>query len=236
MVLWHFFIEGSIAMYEILSMDGPEVAPLSGGTPKQLVVFLHGVGADGTDLIGLAEEFSEILPDAHFLSPHAPFYCDMAPMGRQWFSLADRDMAHMVTGINACKPLLNNYIDGALARFRLTMSDLIIIGFSQGTMMALHTFLTRAQPCAGIIGYSGAIISSAEFVKEITAHPPVCLVHGEQDDVVPFAAMVDAEATLLKADIDVEAHPQRGMGHTINAQGIDAACMFLQKVLLLQGA
>lgn len=218
-------------MFNAEPMDGPEVAPTGGGRPEQLVMFLHGVGADGQDLITLSQMFAPTLPRAQFISPNAPFPCDMAPMGRQWFSLQSRETAHMLTGISTAVPLLNTYIDQTLERFGLTSHDLIVIGFSQGTMMALHTLLQRPEPCAAIVGYSGGIIGSAEFKHQIRCRPPVCLVHGEADEVVSFAALPDAEATLRSAGLEVEAYPQPGLGHSISPEGIDAANTFLKRVL-----
>jgi phospholipase/carboxylesterase len=218
-------------MFETLSMHGAERPPASGGSAQQLVLFLHGLGADGHDLIDLADTFADILPHAQFLSPNAPFYCDMAPMGRQWFSLQSRETAHMQTGIEAARPLLNRFIDDALATYNLPIFKLIVIGFSQGTMMALHTLLTRSEPCAGIVGYSGAMIASNQFVTHITSRPPVCLIHGEEDMVVPFAALPDAEAALLKAHVPVEAHALPSLGHGIDGRGIALARTFIERLL-----
>jgi phospholipase/carboxylesterase len=215
-------------MFDVSISTAASVKPKSGGTPKQLIMFLHGLGADGHDLIGLAPEMADDLPHAQFISPDAPFPCDMAPYGRQWFSLQSRNNAHMMTGINAATPLLNAYIDACLKEYQLEIGSLFVVGFSQGTMIALHTMLTRKEPCAGIVGFSGAIVGSREFIPTITAKPPVCLIHGEQDTVVPFAALPDAEAALLKAGISVEAHPQQGLGHSINPQGLQAAINFIK--------
>ena len=137
----------------------------------------------------------------------------------------------MQTGVDAARPLLDAYIDAALVTHNLTLDKLIVIGFSQGTMMALHTLLRRPTPCVAIIGFSGAVIGSARFTKDITAKPPVCLVHGEEDSVVPFAALPDAEATLLAAGVPVEAHALAGLAHGINDAGIDVARAFLQRVI-----
>jgi phospholipase/carboxylesterase len=216
-------------MFETLSMEGANIAPVSGEAPEYIVLFLHGVGADGHDLMGLADEFSDILPGAQFISPHAPFHCDMMPMGRQWFSLQSRDTAHMLTGIAASAPLLNEFIDKTLAAYGLGIGRLIVIGFSQGTMMALHTLLRRPEPCAAIIGYSGAMIASKQLAQEITCKPPVCLVHGEEDMIVPFAALPDAEAALHKAGVVVEAYAVEGLGHTISGEGIVTAREFLKR-------
>ncbi len=218
-------------MFEVTVSTAASVPPKSGAAPKQLVMFLHGLGADGHDLIGLAPEMADALPDAQFVSPDAPYPCDMAPMGKQWFSLQSRETAHMTTGVEAAKPLLNEYIDKILKEYHLTIDKLFVVGFSQGTMMALHTLLTRAEPCAGIVGFSGAIIASRDFVPTITAKPPVCLIHGEMDDVVQFAALPDAEGALEKAGIEVEAHPQPNLGHSINPQGLAAAIAFIQKYM-----
>jgi phospholipase/carboxylesterase len=216
-------------MYDTLPMNGSERAPASGGSATQLVMFLHGLGADGNDLIGLTDSFSDLLPNAHFMSPNAPFYCDMSPMGRQWFSLQSRETAHMHTGIEAARPLLNAFIDATLTAHNLSINQLIVMGFSQGTMMALHTLLQRPLACAAIIGFSGAVVGSGNFANAITARPPVCLVHGEEDMVVPFAALPDAEAALLAGNVPVEAHALSGLGHGIDGRGIAAARAFLQK-------
>ena len=216
-------------MFEATISTAASVPPKSGTAPKQLVMFLHGLGADGHDLIGLAPEMADALPDAQFVSPDAPYPCDMAPVGKQWFSLQSRQTDHMKTGVEAAKPLLNDYIDKTLKEYHLGIDKLFVVGFSQGTMMALHTLLTRSQPCAGVVGFSGAIIASRDFVPTITATPPVCLIHGEMDDVVQFAALPDAEGALSKAGLDVEAYPQPNLGHSINPQGLASAITFIQK-------
>ncbi len=219
-------------MFEQISMEGVEIAPNNGEKPQWLVIFLHGVGADANDLIGLSDEFVDILPDAQFISPNAPFMCDMAHYGRQWFSLQSREVAHMLTGIEASSPLLNDFIDEKLKLYDLTLDKLIIIGFSQGTMMALHTLLRREQPCAAIIGFSGAMVASRKLVEQITAKPPVCLVHGDADMVVPFSAMSDAEAALHQAGVAVEAYCVEDMGHSISGECIVVAREFLKKNVL----
>ena len=218
-------------MFDATVSTAASVPPKSGGVPKQLVMFLHGLGADGHDLIGLAPEMADALPDAQFISPDAPYPCDMAPTGKQWFSLQSRETAHMKTGVDAAAPLLNQYIDKILEEYNLNIEQLFVVGFSQGTMMALHTLLTRAHACGAIVGFSGAIIASRDFVSTVTARPPVCLIHGEMDDVVQFAAMPDAQGALNKADVEVEAHPQPNLGHSINPQGLQAAIAFIQKYI-----
>ncbi|HET8728087.1 MAG TPA: alpha/beta fold hydrolase, partial [Alphaproteobacteria bacterium] len=151
--------------------------PASGGAPRRLVLLLHGLGADGRDLIGLAPHWAPYLPDAEFLAPDAPDPCDMAPFGYQWFSLQEHTPARLEAGVRAAAGPLDAFIDQALAERGLTDADLALVGFSQGTMMALHVALRRKQPCAAIVGYSGALVAPETLAAEIGARPPVLLVH-----------------------------------------------------------
>lgn len=209
-------------------LAGPEIAAKSGKV-KRLVIFLHGLGADGHDLLGLAPMLS--LPDdTHFLSPHAPFDCDMAPYGYQWFSLLDRNPARIVKEIQIAEPILNAFIDGQMDRFKLTPSDVALVGFSQGCMMSLYIVPRRAEALAGVVGISGALMGHERLASEIKSHPPVCLIHGTADDVVPFASMAQAETTLLKNQISVEAHARAGLGHGIDEEGIAITSTFLRRV------
>lgn len=210
-------------------LDGPRQPPASGGKAKQLVVLLHGLGADGNDLISLAPLLAEALPDAGFLSPHAPFPCDMAPMGRQWFSLQDMSMERMLEGAETAAPLLNAFLDGELAAHGLRPQDLALLGFSQGTMMALHVGLRRAEGLAAIIGFSGLLIAPSRLSREIAARPPVTLVHGTDDMVVPFQAMEMAEKGLEAAGVRVESFARPGLAHGIDQEGLTIAALHLQR-------
>jgi phospholipase/carboxylesterase len=225
-----------------MPLSGPELKPSSGGKPKQLVVFLHGVGADGNDLIGLAYEMAAKLPDAHFISPNAPEVFDMAPFGYQWFSLkeyAQQDMklafdqAGRFEGAKHSAPLLQKFIDEKLKHFGLHEKDLILIGFSQGTMMALHVGLRRKSPPATIIGFSGALLGADLLASEITCRPPICLLHGEEDPVVPFYLMERAKKSLEKESVKVETHARPNVAHGIDQGGIDIALAFIQRHLQL---
>ena len=138
-------------------LDGPRLSPRSGAA-RQLVVFLHGYGADGNDLIELGRAWQPLLPQAAFVSPHAPEPCGGAPMGRQWFALTFRDPNERWVGVNKAAPVLERFIDAELARHGLPPSALALVGFSQGTMMALHVGLRRAVPPAAIVGYSGLLV------------------------------------------------------------------------------
>ena len=220
-------------MNDIIELSGPELPPKSGGTPKQLVILLHGVGADGADLIGLAPEFSNILPDAHFISPTAPFNCDMSPFGYQWFSLHVWTPEALSEGAREAAPILNHYIDKMLQRFGLGDDKLAIVGFSQGTMMALQIAVRRPQPCAGVLGYSGALLDAEPFEEEVISRPPICLVHGVLDAVVPFIALENSAAGLREVGVDVETHDRPLLGHMIDPEGISIGKNFLKKAFSL---
>ena len=206
-------------------LTGPEI-PSASGTTKRLVIFLHGLGSNGDDLISLAELMD--VPDTHFISPNAPFAFDMAPFGYQWFSLTQMNFALMQEGAKIAAPILNHFIDHQRERFGLRDADIALVGFSQGTMMALYAGMRRATPLAGIVGYSGALLG-AESAAEITAKPPVCLIHGTMDMVVPFTAMGTAEAALRAQHVSVETHARPGLGHGIDEQGVITANAFLRK-------
>ena len=143
----------------IPALSGPSRPPALGGRPSRLVILLHGLGADGNDLIGLAPYWAPLLPTTEFLSPNAPFPCDMAPYGYQWFSAQDRSPAAVLAGVRAAAPFLDAFIDDALAERGLDDADLALVGFSQGTMMALYVGLRRSQPVAGILGFSGRLLA-----------------------------------------------------------------------------
>jgi phospholipase/carboxylesterase len=200
--------------------------PASGAPAKHLVILLHGYGSNAQDLIGLAPEIAPALPDCAFVSPDAPFPCEMG-FGRQWFGLSDRSPAAMKAGIEMAVPLLNAYIDEQKQRFGLEEADIALLGFSQGTYMSLSTAPSRVKTLAGVVGYSGALIPSD---IPIVSRPPVLLVHGMADEVVPFAAMANAESTLRESGLAVETLARPGLGHGIDPQGLQAGIAFLHKI------
>jgi len=216
-------------------LTGPRLGPRSRGPARQLVIFLHGYGADGNDLIALGQEWQSILPEAAFVSPHAPEPCAQAPVGRQWFSLTFRDPDERWQGVNKAAPVLNAFLDQELARHSLPPERLALVGFSQGTMMALHVGLRRAAAPAGIVGYSGMLVmpsakTAAEAAAlEIRSRPPVLLVHGERDDLIPAQAMFVSAQTLGALDIPVEWHLSPGIGHGIDAEGLRHGGEFLAR-------
>jgi len=209
------------------TLTGPSVEPASGGPAAQLVVFLHGVGVDGSDLIELAPFFAGVLPDAAFVAPDAPFAFDMAPFGRQWFSLQDRTPQVISAGVRATAPILDAYLDQQLALWGVGDSDLVLIGFSQGTMMALHVGLRRNTAPAALVGFSGALVDPANLAAEITARPRVLLIHGEDDEVVNPACLTNAEQALAAVGVPVLAELRPGLGHGIDGPGAKMALAFL---------
>ena len=214
-------------------IDGPRLAPRS-GLARQLVVFLHGYGADGNDLIGIGRQWAEFLPDAAFASPHAPEPCGGAPMGRQWFGLTFRDHQERWRGVQQARPALDAYLDAELARQGLGDDRLALVGFSQGTMMALHAGLRRKSAPAAIVGYSGTLEGEAALQAEASVKPPVLLVHGDQDEVIPVQALFQASQALAAADIPVEWHMSQGVGHGIDGEGLMHGLSFIARAFGLR--
>ncbi|MFC7474464.1 alpha/beta hydrolase [Dankookia sp. GCM10030260] len=210
------------------TLDGPRMGPAAGGPAQQLVVLLHGLGADGQDLIDLGTRWADALPHAAFVAPDAPEACDMGPYGRQWFSLQDRHPVVMATGAMAARSALDAFLDAELARLGLPGTALALAGFSQGCMMALYAGLRRAVPPAAILGYSGALLAPEQLAAEVVSRPPVLLVHGEADDIVPVQATRAAEQALRRAGIPVEALYRPGLAHGIDDAGLTAGQRWLE--------
>ena len=216
-------------------LDGPRLAPHS-GTARQLVVFLHGYGADGNDLIEIGRVWQQFLPHAAFVSPHAPEPCGQAPVGRQWFALTFRDPNERWVGVNKAAPVLERFIDAELTRLGLPPSALALVGFSQGTMMSLHVGLRRAVAPAAIVGYSGLLVLPPDgnpetVAAEITSRPPVLLVHGERDELIPPQALFQATQGLAALGVPVEWHLSAGLGHGIDPEGLRHGGEFLARNL-----
>ena len=212
-------------------LSGPSRPPAAGGKPSRLVLLLHGLGADGKDVIGLAPYWARLLPSAEFLSPNAPFPCDMAPYGYQWFSSQDRSREAVLGGVRAAAPILDAFIDEVLAERGLSPRDLTLVGFSQGTMMSLFVGLRRDEPVAGIVGFSGRLLAPDLLAQELRSRPPVFLVHGTDDPLVPYTSLAEAEAALKAADVPVETVTSVGIGHSIDNEGLRCAGLFLKNVL-----
>jgi phospholipase/carboxylesterase len=214
-------------------LDGPQLEPRSGAA-RQLVFFLHGYGADGNDLIEIGRAWQGLLPHAAFVSPHAPRPCGQAPTGREWFPLTFRNPDERWNGVNAAAPGLNAFLDAELKRRNLPPSALALVGFSQGTMMALHVGLRRAVPPAGIVGYSGMLIMpgdamSEAFAGEIKSRPPVLLIHGDEDQLIPVQAVNHSAQGLAALEVPVQWHISPGVGHGIDQEGLRQGGEFLAK-------
>jgi phospholipase/carboxylesterase len=214
-----------------MELDGPSLAPLSGGRAAYLVVILHGVAANGNDVLYLARFWQKLLPEAEFIAPDAPFACDYAPSGRQWFSLEDRAPEKLLAGLREAESILGRFLDELLIDRKLEDAHLALAGFSQGAAMALYAGLRRQKQIAGIAGFSGALPPGGAPPDDIHSRPPVLLVHGEADDVVPFQAMVVTKAMLEAARIPVKAVARPGLGHAIDDTGAALAGGFLRSAL-----
>jgi len=214
-------------------LDGPRLKPRA-GSARQLVVFLHGYGADGNDLIELGRAWQPLLPDAAFVSPHAPRPSGQAPMGREWFPLTFRDPHERWKGVNAAAPVLDRFLDAELNRLGLPPRALALVGFSQGTMMALHVGLRRQTAPAAIVGYSGLLVLPHEaepqaIAPEIRARPPILLVHGDRDDLIPAQALFQSAQGLAALDVPAEWHLSTGVGHGIDQEGLRHGGEFLAR-------
>ncbi|MCC6890974.1 MAG: dienelactone hydrolase family protein [Hyphomicrobiales bacterium] len=206
-------------------LDGPRIEPRAGGAARQLVVFLHGYGADGNDLIDIGRAWQPAMPHAAFVSPHAPYPCAQAPTGREWFPLSNRAQDERWRGVNSAAPVLEAFIDAELTRRNLPPSALALVGFSQGTMMALHVGLRRASAPLAIVGYSGLLVTEPSAAIEaiagsIRSRPPVLLIHGDQDELIPAQALFLAVNSLAALDVPVEWHLSVGIGHGIDQDGL----------------
>lgn len=209
----------------VRNLDGPRLAPAR-GLATHLVVLCHGYGADGNDLLGLAPHWQALLPTVAFAAPDAPDPCDGAPMGRQWFPISRLERAEMQHGVESAAAGLDTFLDTELARLQLPPERLALAGFSQGTMMALHVGLARTVKPAAIVGFSGLLAADRldEFGPDA---PPVFLVHGDDDPTIPPQALFASAAMLGRAGISVQWHISQGIGHSIDADGLSMAGMFL---------
>lgn len=221
-------------MTRILNAERRE--PVSGET-RSAVVFLHGYGANGADLLGLADPLGEHLPDTLFVAPDAPEACAGAPMGFQWFPIpwidnsseeeAERGMMQAMQDLNA-------FLDALMVDEDLLPEQVVLFGFSQGTMMALHVAPRREDAVAGIVAFSGRLLSPESLKDDAVSRPPVLLVHGDVDDVVPPQSLPDAAEALQEAGwTDVFAHIMKGTGHGIAPDGLSVALAFLRDKLSL---
>lgn len=214
------------------TLPGPIVMPASGRDPQQLVILIHGYGSNGDDLIGLAPHWQSALPDAVFVAPNALSPCPGAPGGYQWWPLTTLSMAERAAGARQAAPVLDGFIDEQLARFNLTEQELALVGFSQGTMMALHVGPRRERQIAGIVGYSGMLADPDGLATSLRSRPPVLLIHGDADDILPIAAFHQAKTALDRLGFDLTTHVSHRLGHSIDEAGLTLGREFLRKVLV----
>jgi phospholipase/carboxylesterase len=202
----------------MISLDGPRI-PADGPT-RGLVVFLHGYGADGNDLIDIGRAWQPHLPGVAFVSPHAPEPCGMSPMGRQWFALTMRDEHERWRGTSAAGPVLDRFLDTERDRHGVPDEKIVLVGFSQGTMMALHVGLRRQRGPSAIVGFSGQLTGGPENLAGLAARPRITMIHGDRDEVLPIGLMFAAVNMLAAADIPAVFHVSPGLGHGIDQRGL----------------
>jgi phospholipase/carboxylesterase len=204
-----------------MPLSGPTLAPVR-GPATHLVVLVHGYGADGQDLLGLANHWQGLLPTVAFAAPNAPTRVPGSP-GYQWFPISRIDPHEMQKAVEVAGPQLDEYLDGELARLNLPPENLALVGFSQGTMLSLHVGLRRKVRPAAIVGFSG-LLAGLPPDADI---PPILLTHGDSDQVIPPQAMFLAATQLGAAGARLQWHLARGMGHGIDPEGLGIAGHFL---------
>lgn len=214
-----------------MPLDGPRLAPLSNSKPDALVMLIHGYGSNGDDLISLAAMIQPSLPSAAFVAPNAPSRMPHMADGHQWWPIETFSMAERAAGAAAAAPDLDAFITEELDKAELASDRLLLIGFSQGTMVALHVGLRRQDALAGIVGISGVLVAPDRLSSDIASRPPVLLIHGTDDDIVPFGSMALASTALAEVNVPVDTHVSRGIGHGVAPDGIEAATAFARRVL-----
>ena len=197
--------------------------------PNSLVILLHGIGADAFDLIPLAKYWALTLKKTKFYSLHAPYPCRLTSFGKQWFNLEDRDQTRILKEIELVKPMIITFLKKKLKDYNLQYKDLILVGFSQGTMVALNLTLTMKEEVKGVLGYSGGVILTKSGKIEIISKPNICLVHGKNDEVVPKKMMETTKIILKDNNIDVDTHLIENLGHSIDQKGLEIGQNFLVK-------
>ncbi|MDF0594488.1 alpha/beta hydrolase [Psychromarinibacter halotolerans] len=201
------------------------------GQTKSVVVFLHGYGADGNDLLGLADPLAEHMPDTVFVAPDAPEKCVNNPMGYQWFPIPWLDgssEAAAAASMAQSAEDLNAFLDKVIADEGITPAQLLLLGFSQGTMMSLHVAPRRDEAFAGVVGFSGRLLQPETLEAELKSKMPVLLIHGDQDEVVPPQSLNEAGNALQAAGFEVYAHVSKGTGHGIAPDGLSVALAFMR--------
>ncbi|MBK67535.1 MAG: phospholipase [Rickettsiales bacterium] len=215
-------------------LSGHAVSPNTENTIENIVLFLHGLGSNGEDLIQLAPYFASKIESTVFISPNAPEACDIAPPEAQdsfqWFSLQNRDPQAIEGGVAGVTPRLHTFMDEILAHYKVSAKNLYIVGFSQGTMMSLFAAPRYKEQIGGIVGFSGALPGGMELAQnpEEFKKMPILLIHGEEDDVVPHTSLGLADIALRQTGFDVKTVSRPGLGHSIDEEGLVAAIEFVE--------
>jgi phospholipase/carboxylesterase len=213
----------------MIALDGPRIP--ADGPATGLVIFLHGYGADGNDLIDIGRAWKPHLPGVAFASPHAPEPCGMSPMGRQWFALTMRDEHERWRGTSAAAPVLDHFLDAERDRVGVPDERIVLVGFSQGTMMALHVGLRRRRGPAAVVGFSGQLTGGPDGLRDATARPRVTMIHGDRDEVLPIGLMFDSVDILGAAGIPAIFHVSPGLGHGIDQRGLSLGLIAVGEAL-----
>lgn len=213
-------------------LDGPHYPDNIEGPYDSLVIFLHGYGSDGEDLISLAPAFHQHLPNTFFIAPNAPYRCDQSVNGYQWFGLQLLDPFILLPAARHTSEYIEDFISHQAKRLNLPHSRIALIGFSQGTMMGLHVAFRQRQQLGALIGFSGAMIAKHLLKQEIISYPPTLLLHGEQDMVIPCQESKNAAKTLEDAKVPVQFMNRPNLGHSIDPEGLKAAIQFLKEIFI----
>src|SRR5690348_11556745 len=208
------------------ALTGPRL-PAQRGQATHLVVLCHGYGADGNDLIGLAPHWQRQLPTVAFVAPNAPERCAGSPTGYQWFAISRLDPGEMQKGVESAAAALNDFLDAELARLELAADRLALVGFSQGTMMSLHVGLRRSVKPAAIVGYSGLLTETENLEQHAREAPPILLIHGDADQMIPMQFLFSSAAALGRAGAAVQWHLSPHVGHSIDETGLAMGGVFL---------
>ena len=213
-------------------LEGPRAENYSGKQPNSMIVLLHGYGSNGEDLFSLTPILSKKFSETVFISPNAPFSCKLSGgYGYEWFDLEDRSDSVMFNGVQAASEIFNSFIDNELKKYNLSDNQLALIGFSQGTMVAIHSGLSRKNKCSCILGYSGSLLGNKTYLDNVESKPPIFLYHGESDDVVSVESSKLAAEKLISIGIEVELSTEISLGHSISQRGLSMGTEFLIKNL-----
>jgi phospholipase/carboxylesterase len=201
--------------------------PQTSSKANHLIVFCHGYGADGKDLINIGNYWQRFLPDFYFTSPNAPNICSVNPGGFEWFDLMSHDEKKINLELENSILKLTDFINAKLKELNLDYSKLFLVGFSQGTMMSLHYALTNSNKIAGVVGYSGKIYDPAYLEQNIKSKPSVFLMHGDDDNIVPLEEMMEAKNFLLQNKFNLKTKIFKGCGHSIPVEGLSLGLEFI---------